>query len=77
MAAYAWTLEGTAADGQSWATSGTLYDEPGNFPAVVSAAMRASFIQLTQGKAVYGKPGLACNGPYTMKRLVVEAEEGL
>jgi hypothetical protein len=59
------TIEGTAANGQTWTTKGrvtTLY------PECLMDAMRDSFFQLTQGKAVFGKPGVGCRGPYEISR---------
>jgi hypothetical protein len=64
---------GSAADGQTWTTSGAIVTaNAGEFTGVPTRAMLESFKQLTKGNAVYGKPGLGCRGPYSMKRLVIE-----
>jgi hypothetical protein len=69
---YKYTFRGTAALGQSWQTTGYVSATPGNFGGVVEQAQAASFRQLTQGKAVYGKPGVGCKGPYTITKFTVE-----
>ena len=69
---YEWKIEGTAAGGQTWSVTGTTPVKPGDFPLVPSLAIEASFDALTQGRAVYGKPGEGCNGPYTITRLCIE-----
>jgi hypothetical protein len=75
MSVYRWTVSGTAADGQTWETSGTVGPvQPGNFPAVCGSALEQSFIDLTGGRAIYGQPGVGCRGPYTITRLLVEIE---
>lgn len=77
---YKWTVEGTAghgaandAEGQTWQTTGEMDIDSGNFLLALSAVMRLSFQQLTQGLAVYGKPGVGCRGPYHITRYVLEA----
>jgi hypothetical protein len=72
---YRYTIDGIAADGQTWSTRGSVAtDSPGAFPAIVEEAMQQSFLQLTQGKAQYGRPGVGCRGPYRITRLLVEQE---
>lgn len=60
-----YTVEGTASDGQTWMTEGSVN---GDFPDCLEDAMRAAFQQLTGGKAVFGQPGIGCRGPYKIKR---------
>jgi hypothetical protein len=60
-----YSIDGTAADGQTWTTKGRISAE---YPQVFSDAMAQSFQQLTQGKAVFGKPGVGCKGPYKINR---------
>jgi hypothetical protein len=31
-----------------------------------SESQKDSFLKVTQGKAVFGSPGVGCNGPYTV-----------
>jgi len=66
---YTYTAEGTAAGGQTWKTSGTIHCD---FFNTLFHATRDSFDQLTQGKAVYGQPGVGCQGPYDVTRIVIE-----
>lgn len=70
MSLYRFTIEGTAGDGQSWTTSGPV---SGDFPKVLEDAMYASFEQLTKGKAVYGRPGVGCRGPYKIRTFTLTA----
>jgi hypothetical protein len=79
MPKYTYEVQGTAADGQTWTTSGTVeMRREGDFALVPDIAMRLSFAQLTKGQAVYGLPGVGCKGPYVLLRLLVErAGEGL
>lgn len=67
-----YTVNGTAADGQTYEVAGTLSCQPGDFVFATKRAMQMAFMELTQGKAVFGKPGLGCSGPYTVTRLLVE-----
>jgi len=72
---YNYSLEGTAADGQTWFASGVVTTElEGDFPNALEDAQRKAFHQLTQGKAVYGKPGVGCRGPYRITKLIVERQ---
>jgi hypothetical protein len=70
---YKYTVEGTAARGQTWSHSGEVSaPNAGAFTQAVDDAMRDSFKALTSGKAVYGKPGIGCRGPYCMMKLLIE-----
>lgn len=60
-----YTVEGTAADGQTYTCAGEVQ---GDYPNCLHEAMVAAFRQLTGGKAVFGKPGVSCRGPYTIAR---------
>jgi len=72
MNSYAYTVSGTAAGGQTWTVKGTANGVQGDFPHIVSGVLRELFGKLTSGKAVYGKPGVGCNGPYQITKLVIE-----
>lgn len=73
MITYTYTMQGTANRGQSWTTHGEISTEqPGDFFGVLAEAQLDSFMQLTEGKAVFGKPGLGCDGPYQILRFLVE-----
>ena len=74
MRTYEWSVKGAAADGQTWSVTGTTPVKPGDFPLVPSLAIEAAFASLTQGRAIYGKPGEGCNGPYTITRLCIELD---
>lgn len=76
MTRYLYIVQGGAADGQTWESQGTVQTEKeGEFPRAVLTALQDSFEQLTQGKAVYGQPGVGCHGPYKIRRLVIERVE--
>ena len=70
-----WKYEvtGNAAGGQSWNTSGTVESEAAE---VWSRVLIQTFHALTHGKAIYGKPGLGCKGPYDIKTVRVEQIDG-
>jgi len=70
---YRYTISGEAADGQTWEVSGTLSIAQGDFALTFDMAMREAFERLTSGKAVYGKPGVGCRGPYRFLRYSIEA----
>lgn len=77
MIKYTYTVEGKAADGQTWAVTGVVGVETrGEFHRVPEAALRDGFMKLTQGKAQYGSPGVGCKGPYSINKLVVEEAVG-
>lgn len=70
---YAYTVSGRAANDQTWEVSGEVStDNPGAFKLMIDAALRASFETLTQGKAVHGKPGVGCSGPYQITALTIK-----
>ena len=70
MVRYRYTIEGTSSH-NTWEHSGVIEALPGLFPAVAMDAMRETFMALTKGKAVFGKPGVGCDGPYTATRLEI------
>lgn len=73
---YAYTVEGTGADGTTWKVEGTVANvSPGGFMDCFQKAMLASFSQLTAGKAIYGKPGVGCRGPYKVTKLMLEEQK--
>lgn len=65
---YKFEIEGTGANDQTWITMGTVACE---FHDVFDSAMEETFQQLTDGKAVYGKPGVGCRGPYKIDRVAI------
>lgn len=72
---YHYTMRGTAADGQGWETVGTIDIGAGRFGQLAEIALRETFDKLTQGKAIFGKPGVGCRGPYRVTDLVLRLEE--
>lgn len=72
---YRYKMTGTAADDQSWETSGAIDIAPGDFPSLSEIALRESFMALTKGRAVFGKPGVGCRGPYRIKNLTLDLED--
>ena len=70
---YRFEIKGTAAAGQTWETQGEVETaRAGEFPAVPDLAMAKAFGILTNGNAVYGKPGKGCNGPYDIRWMLIE-----
>lgn len=66
---YKFEMRGTAHDDQTWTTEGYVYCD---FNDIFDRAMRSSFEQLTNGKAVFGKPGIGCRGPYDILSVLIE-----
>jgi hypothetical protein len=69
MDKWSYRINGTAAQGQTWETSGTVEFD---LPMVCTIAMRESFLKLTKGEAVFGHPGVGCQGPYRVTKLTIE-----
>lgn len=73
---YAFEITGSAADGQTWFVEGDVETEKrGQFMDLPHKAMSAAFAALTGGRAVYGRPGLGCNGPYAVTRMLIKEKE--
>jgi len=71
---YRYTVEGTNGDASSYRTQGTF--ETPEFSKTFDMAMRASFLDLTQGRAEFGKPGQGgCRGPYKIRKIIIEEVE--
>jgi hypothetical protein len=75
MRTYSYEINGTAANDQTWQTSGKVDDPDNNLNDVFDRAMRDSFMALTGGKAKFGNPGVGCAGPYGIRRIVIEQVE--
>lgn len=69
MKTWNYEISGTGGDGQTWATEGTITCE---YAEVFNVAARSSFEKLTAGKAVFGKPGVGCRGPYDVHLVLIE-----
>ena len=72
---YNYVMRGSGANGQTWATSGVLTDGSNDIMGLFNLMMRDSFAQLTNGRAVFGRPGEGCAGPYEIERIVIEKQE--
>lgn len=72
MTEYRYQVQGRAADNESWFTTGKVTANGGGaFMPAVQEAMRKSFVDLTNGQAVYGSPGKGCSGPYRITSLAL------
>jgi hypothetical protein len=69
---YAYEVKGAAAHGQTWEAKGEVEGTPGGMLTVATSVMSASFDALTGGQAVYGRPGVGCDGPYRITRMMIE-----
>jgi hypothetical protein len=70
VAKYNYEIEGTDVNGRTWKAIGSI--PPCDMMSIFDHAMQAAFAQLTQGKAVYGHPGVGCRGPYHITRVVLQ-----
>jgi len=68
-------VEGTAHGGQTYTCEGRVNANIADVPDCFMDVMRASFHQLTSGKAVFGQPGIGCRGPYTVTRIELKPGE--
>ena len=59
-----YSIQGVDSLGHPWVTKGLVMAE--HFKGLLEAALAHSFQQLTDGLAVYGRPGEFCSGPYTL-----------
>jgi hypothetical protein len=72
MTDYRYQVQGRGAKDEAWFTSGKVTANGGGaFMPAIQETMRRSFVDLTQGKATYGSPGLGCAGPYRITSLTV------
>ena len=69
---YNFEISGRSADDQTWTVSGDVTDSANDVGAAFDAAMRLAFSRLTEGKAIFGKPGVGCKGPYSIDKIVLE-----
>jgi hypothetical protein len=74
MKTFAYKVEGTDGNRNPYTVEGTVTSSfPLLSPELNNEVGRDSFQKLTQGKAVFGRPGEGgCRGPYTIDRLVIE-----
>jgi hypothetical protein len=72
MTAYRYSMSGTAAMGQTFAVQGRIGLKPGDFSEAFTQAMRDAFSRITRGRAVFGKPGIGCDGPYTIREFTIQ-----
>jgi hypothetical protein len=73
---FSYTVSGTAIDNQTWTVNGTITLPPDAvFSELIDPIIRAAFHSLTHGKAIYGKPGVGCHGPYLITQLALEEDQ--
>jgi hypothetical protein len=63
---WSYEVQGTAADGQTWTIDGAVICD---FTVLQGEVGIDVFEKLTQGKAVFGYPGLGCRGPYKVTKM--------
>jgi len=66
---YDYVITGSAGDGQTWKTEGRVECD---YEDVWNVVNRESFIRLTRGQAIFGKPGVGCQGPYDIHEVVIK-----
>lgn len=69
---YRFIIRGTAALGQTWRVDGTVHC---SFPQIIEVVLQRAFNELTQGGAVFGRPGLGCRGPYEVVEFNAELDD--
>lgn len=72
---YVAKVSGTDANGEAWSVESRLdVIEPIDWARLYAAAIDGAFKTLTNGRAVYGKPGVSCRGPYRIAALHIEPD---
>lgn len=66
---YKYEVTGSGANGQTWKAEGVVSSP---FEHVFTHVMKECFDKITKGKAIYGKPGLSCQGPYDFHKIMIE-----
>jgi hypothetical protein len=69
---FSYKVRGTAADDQTWEAKGEVTVNEVDIFIPFNMVMRDTFAQLTGGRAVYGKPGVGCAGPYEVTSFSME-----
>ena len=77
MPKYNYLVTGKAQpDGQTWSCAGVIETQnEGDFASVPERVLRHTFHMLTDGAAVYGKPGVGCQGPYKIDSMLIDKME--
>ena len=70
---FQFNVSGTTAEGVSWACSGQVTCETVD---VWTRVLELSFRDLTRGRAVFGRPGVGCKGPYEVQEVSVKRIDG-
>ena len=67
---------GSAANGQTFECCGKIDNADWTDHDLLGKAMLDSYHQLTSGKAVFGKPGVGCRGPYKIQCIALQRMPG-
>jgi hypothetical protein len=68
---YKFTIDVTGSN-NTYTATGDIDGSPGDFIGVCERAMCECFQQLTSGRAIFGKPGVGCQGSYQLTRFTIE-----
>jgi len=66
---YQYSIEGTDGNGQVFTLGGTVrcvWDD------LLHAVTADAYNELTGGRAIFGKPGVRCRGPYDFHTILIE-----
>lgn len=69
---YKYKVEGLTGSGNTWATEGTVDGDIALAESFHKLVMRDSFEKLVTGRAIFGRPGAGCLGPYKVLKYTVE-----
>ena len=74
MKKYNYHVNGKTAEGVGWTCIGQMEVE---FADLFNRVMVQTFADLTEGKAIFGRPGQGgCKGPYEVDRVILELDDG-
>lgn len=77
MAKYGYVMNGVNRTTQTWQVSGeiSLDGDKGDLVVATERVLSEAFLKLTKGEAIFGHPGVACQGPYKVRTLVINVME--
>lgn len=66
---YKFRVNGIMANGVAWSSTGEVEC---SFPDLFTTVVERTFDDLTNGRAVFGQPGVGCRGPYDISEIHME-----
>lgn len=76
MPRYKYMMDGSNRSDETWKVQGDVRvdADEGDLVTATEHVLSEAFLKLTKGEAIYGQPGVRCDGPYRVKSLLIEVE---